>query len=123
MASAMRPLIRSSARTLFALALGSALSAGALVALGQDGPPKAGDAPDPAAQSSRKQWVFDIKYKDKHATIERVKSATVPNAIGTARVMGRFAIELYIGRELLDRVRFNVPLTAEGPPEKSRRPF
>jgi len=30
--------------------------------------------------------------------------------VETPRVMGRFALELYVGRELLDRVRFNVPL-------------
>jgi hypothetical protein len=35
----------------------------------------------------------------------------------TARPMGRFAIELWIGRELIDRVRFDFPLLgAEEPP-------
>jgi hypothetical protein len=38
--------------------------------------------------------------------------------------MGRFAVELWVGSELVDRVRFDFPLlAAEGPPPKKRRPL
>ena len=35
-------------------------------------------------------------------------------------MIGRYALELYIGRELLDRVRFNVPLTGSESSEGNR---
>ena len=34
----------------------------------------------------------------------------LPKALSTPRAMGRFAVELYVGRQLLDRVRFDFPL-------------
>jgi hypothetical protein len=38
--------------------------------------------------------------------------------------MGRFALELWVGTELLDRLRFDPPLMATGPVEKNpRHPF
>jgi hypothetical protein len=37
--------------------------------------------------------------------------------------MGRFAVELWVGKELVDRVRFDFPLLgADGPPGADRRP-
>lgn len=98
--------------------------AGALVgagALALADPPKAGFAPDPPVLASRKQWVFEIAYRGGKATMDRARPLTLASPAGSARMMGRFAVELYVGRELLGRVRFNVPLTAEGPPEKSHR--
>ncbi|CAN92266.1 hypothetical protein predicted by Glimmer/Critica [Sorangium cellulosum So ce56] len=53
-------------------------------------------------------------------TAERARAATVDKPIETPRVIGRFAIELWIGRELLDRARFNVPLTGDDPPQGNR---
>jgi hypothetical protein len=44
----------------------------------------------------------------------------------TARRMGRFAIELWIGQELVERVRFDFPalgLQAPSDPEGPRRPL
>jgi hypothetical protein len=36
--------------------------------------------------------------------------------------LGRYAIELYVGSELLDRVRFNIPMAGDGAPGPSDRP-
>src|SRR5690606_11283415 len=50
----------------------------------------------------------------------RVLSVTprrFPKPIVTARKMGRFAIELWIGQELVERVRFDFPLLALAPSE------
>jgi hypothetical protein len=38
----------------------------------------------------------------------------LPRPTPTARMMGRFAVELYVGHELIDRVRFNFPLLGAG---------
>jgi hypothetical protein len=54
-----------------------------------------------------------------------VEKVVLPRPVATARRVGRFAVELWIGRELVDRVRFDFPLLAgEGaPPEGARRPL
>ena len=92
-------------------------------------PPASGHAPDPAGQASRKQWLFDVAVRHGKAEVARADAVVLDHAVTTARVLGRFAIELYIGKELLDRVRFNAPLTgddrdpvAEGK-ARQRRPF
>jgi hypothetical protein len=101
----MSRLLRSAAvAALFGLALG----AGAFVALAD--PPKGGFAPDPPARSSRTHWVFDLSASAGKVSVDRVKAINFDRAVESPRVVGRFALELYIGRELLDRVRFNVPL-------------
>jgi hypothetical protein len=97
-------------------------------------PPRGGYPPDPPGHASRKQWVFDVTYTKGRASMARSRAATREQPAATARVLGRFAIELYVGPQLLDRVRFNVPLTgddrdpagAESDPERrkrNKRPF
>jgi hypothetical protein len=104
------------------LGFGATLCVGGAVALAD--PPKTGRAPDPPAVPNRKQWVFDIRVFDGAITVAHVEPVRVSKPFGTARVMGRYALELYIGNELLDRIRFDAPLTGDGPPERdSKRPF
>src|SRR5262245_43535751 len=95
-------------KTLLAALVGGALGVGGVVALAE--PTKAGFAPDPPVQASRKQWVFELTAQGGNVTPDRARSTMVDKPMPTARVFGRFALELYIGKELLDRVRFNVPL-------------
>ena len=116
------PLHRSRSRFLriaLAALIGACVSGGSVLALAE--PPKAGHAPDPAGRASKTQWIFDITHKNGKNTITRVRSVKLEQAASSARVMGRYAIELYVGKQLLDRVRFNVPLTGDGPPERSHR--
>jgi hypothetical protein len=101
----MRCSLRS---TMIAALLGGALGAGGLAALAD--PPAGGFAPDPPARASRANWVFEISVREGKVTVDRVKPITFAKPAETPRALGRFALELYIGRELLDRVRFNVPL-------------
>src|SRR5262245_43350761 len=98
--------------------LGAALGAGGVVALAS--PPKGGYPPDPPARPSRANWVFEMSARGGKVTIDRVKAITYEKPAETPRVVGRFALELYIGRELLDRVRFNVPLMGAEPTEGNR---
>jgi hypothetical protein len=88
--------------------LGAALAAVGLAALAD--PPRGGYAPDPPTQASRRQWNVDLVAHGGKVAAERATSIMLDRPAETPRVMGRFALELYIGRELLDRVRFNVPL-------------
>ncbi|UQA61552.1 hypothetical protein [Polyangium aurulentum] len=104
---------RSTPRLGLALLLGSALAAAGALALAD--PPRGGFAPDPAGNASKKQWIFEITYRGGKASITRVGSAMLERPTTTARVMGRFAIELWVGKELLDRVRFDVPLLDDDP--------
>ncbi|WP_437504484.1 hypothetical protein [Sorangium sp. So ce1099] len=119
-----RPLVRVALATL----AGLALAAAGVVAVAEPGDPpsRAGYAPDPAVQPSEKQWVFEVQYAKGRGSVARARPVKLDKAAATARVMGRFAIELYVGRELLDRVRFDVPLTGDAPERSSnillRRP-
>lgn len=117
----MRTRRRPPARVVLAALLGLALAGAGAVAIAE--PPRGGYAPDPAGASARKQWVFDIRSAKGKTSIARVRPITLDRAEATARVTGRFAVELYIGKELLDRVRFNVPLTGDAPEKDPHRPF
>lgn len=94
--------------TLVAALLGATLSASGLAALAD--PPTGGFAPDPPARASCANWLFEIRVRQGRVSVDRVKPITFAKPAETPRALGRFALELYVGRELLDRVRFNVPL-------------
>jgi hypothetical protein len=98
--------------------IGAALGPGVLVALAD--PPRGGFAPDPTPRPSRGQWVFEVSARGGKVTVDRVKALTLDKPAETPRVVGRFALELYVGRELLDRVRFNVPLMGAESSEGNR---
>jgi hypothetical protein len=110
-------------RTWLGASAGLCIAALGLVALAD--PPKNGYAPDPTpAPASKKQWVFEVVAKDGKISIDKAKAGDAASPTPTPRVVGRFAIELGVGATLLDRVRFNVPLMGDEPPEKSpSRPF
>jgi len=91
-----------------ALGLGATLVALAAFSLAE--PPRGGYPPDPPGVAAKKQWVFDLEYRDGKARVRKVEPIFLNNPTTTARVMGRFAVELWVGKELLDRVRFEVPL-------------
>ena len=112
-----RPLL---SRALLALTLGAALAAG-VAALAE--PPPGGYAPDPPGTASRKHWVIDVLHSKGRTSLLGARPVTLERPATSARMMGRFAIELYVGRELLDRVRFNVPLTGDAPEKDKRFPF
>ena len=98
----------------------AALSLGAFSELGdaEASPPREGWPPDPPPVASTKHWVFEIRAKDSVPSIVKVTELTLDKPGATARVMGRFALEFYVGTEILDRVRFDVPLTGDVPEEQ-----
>jgi hypothetical protein len=87
-------------------------------------PPLTGSAPDPEPLVMAEQWRFQVLFQNGAAHIERAEPQTLPKPVATPRRMGRFALELWIGRELIDRVRFDFPMiAAEEAPGVTRRPL
>jgi hypothetical protein len=72
--------------------------------------PPSGYAPDPIALVTRHQWVLDLRYRSGTLIYGGARRVELPSATPTVRMMGRFAVELYVGPQLLDRVRFDFPL-------------
>jgi hypothetical protein len=80
--------------------------------------------PDPEPLRTPKQYELHLAHEDGRVTVESVRALTFRQPIVTARSMGRFALELWIGQELIDRVRFDFPLLAlEGPKTSARTPL
>lgn len=83
--------------------------------------------PDPAPLVTKSHWEFFLEYDRGTIRLKQVKPVSTARPMETARRVGRFAIELWIGRELLDRVRFDFPMLAadelEGPEPRKKRPL
>lgn len=72
--------------------------------------------PDPAPMVSRQQWVFDLRWDKGDAFLVGIHALDLGSPQPTPRVMGRFALELFEGPVLIERVRFDFPMLA--PPEE-----
>jgi hypothetical protein len=91
---------------------------------GQVGPDRSpqGDLPDPEPLVERAWWSYPVTYDRGTIVIGEPELVCVPRPLPTPRRIGRFAFELWLGRELVDRLRFDFPLLAtEEPPEGPRR--
>lgn len=71
--------------------------------------------PDPPAMSERQQWVFDLRWDRGDIYLLEVHKIDMGEPHLTPRVMGRFALELFEGPTLIERVRFDFPML--GAPE------
>ena len=70
---------------------------------------------DPPPLVERGQWVFDLRWDRGDVWLLGVTRRDLPSPQATPRVMGRFALELFEGPALIERVRFDFPLL--GPPD------
>jgi hypothetical protein len=87
-------------------------------------PPKAAELPDPPALMLERQWEYQLLYDCGAVSVVRVRPLLFEHPVATARRVGRYAVELWIGRELVDRVRFDFPaLATEAPPGGPRHPL
>ncbi|HEY3593713.1 MAG TPA: hypothetical protein VGL13_07560 [Polyangiaceae bacterium] len=87
------------------------------VLVGADaGPPPAGYSPDPRPLTTRQQWVMRFAYRTGQVFFRGANRVDLARAVATPRVFGRFAVELYIGKELVDRVRFDFPMLGADDP-------
>lgn len=71
--------------------------------------------PDPPALSEREQWVFDLRWEKGDVYLVQVHKTDMGSPHPTPRVMGRFALELYEGPTLVERVRFDFPMLGGAP--------
>jgi hypothetical protein len=73
--------------------------------------------PDPPALVERQQWVFDLRWDKGEVYLLQVHKTDMGGPHSTPRVMGRFALELFEGPTLIERVRFDFPMlgAAEAP--------
>jgi hypothetical protein len=66
--------------------------------------------PDPPPLLERSQWVFDLRWDSGDVWLLGVRPLQLAAPQLTPRVMGRFALELFEGPTLIERVRFDFPL-------------
>lgn len=69
-------------------------------------------APDPAALRMAEQVEYELELRDGKIEVVSVKPVKLGAPIVTPRRVGRYAIELSIGHELIERLRFDFPGTA-----------
>ncbi len=80
-------------------------------------PSQSSELPDPVALRVKQQYELFLQFDQGQVSVSRISSKLYPTAKLTERRLGRFAIEFWIGDELLERVRFNFPLLAVGSEE------
>lgn len=113
------------ARIVLSLAAGLVLGAGGVALLASDAtaqaPADAGaDAakpapapripPDPPPMNERMQWVFHLRWQKNEVYLISIHKTDMADSHPTPRVMGRFALELFEGPTLIERVRFDFPM-------------
>jgi hypothetical protein len=81
------------------------------------------DPPDPVPLRQLEQYEYSFRYEDGAVHLLGVRAVRFKQPIVTARRVGRFAFELWIGHELVDRVRFDFPLLGGDEPQTGARPL
>jgi hypothetical protein len=85
--------------------------------------PFTNDPPDPTPLRQAEQYEYTFRYERGVVELTGVRAVLYPTPIVTARRIGRFAVELWIGHELVDRVRFDFPLLGADDPRPGPRPI
>jgi hypothetical protein len=73
--------------------------------------------PDPPPLTERAAWVFDLRWDRGQVWLVGTSELKLPAPQATPRAMGRFALELFEGPTLLERVRFDFPLLGAAEPD------
>jgi len=84
---------------------------------------KYGSLPDPTPLSMTSQWELELEYDRGKLALANATKREFGAPQTTPRQMGRFAVELWIGNELIDRVRFDFPLVEYPKPKPETRPL
>jgi hypothetical protein len=85
--------------------------------------PFTNDPPDPPPLRQAEQYEYTFEYANGAVQLLGVRAMRYPKPIVTARRIGRFAVELWIGHELVDRVRFDFPLLGGDEMKTGPRPI
>lgn len=82
------------------------------------------DPPDPKPTSTRGWVKFEFAMRDGQITTRSTQVLQTPKLRESERIVGQYAVELWIGCELLDRIRFNFPFELGGSAVRgSKRPL
>lgn len=84
---------------------------------------KYGSLPDPTPLSLTSQWELELEYDQGKLALAAATKRELDAPRTTPRQMGRFAVELWIGQELIDRVRFDIPLVTAAAPKPGAQPL
>lgn len=79
--------------------------------------------PKPLVESSR--WLFDLRYDKGDVILLSTQKEVLGVPTASPRTMGRFALELFEGPTLIERVRFDFPMlggTPSDPGDGIRKP-
>lgn len=79
-------------------------------------PPTPSIAPDPTPLRLAEQVQYELELRDGKITVLSVTPLKLAQPIVTPRRVGRYAIELSVGKELIDCLRFDFPATAADDP-------
>ncbi len=77
--------------------------------------PLPADLPDPPPLVTKEHYRVEVRYLHGVVSVGAIRQEQTEKPMATARRMGRYAFELWIGRELIDRVRFDFPLLGAAP--------
>lgn len=80
-------------------------------------PATASTLPDPAPLRLAEQVEYELELKEGKVRVVSVKAVKLRAPVETPRRIGRYAIELSIGKELIERLRFDFPGTAADEPQ------
>lgn len=72
--------------------------------------------PDPTPLKMAEQVEYELELAEGKVRVVSAKAVKLKQPIVTPRMMGRYAIELGIGQELIERLRFDFPGTAADEP-------
>lgn len=84
---------------------------------------KYGSLPDPTPLSLTSQWELELEYDQGKLALAAATKRELEAPRTTPRQMGRFAVELWIGHELIDRVRFDIPLVTAPTAKAETKPL
>jgi len=83
--------------------------------------PAQGYLPDPPPLSERARWLYEIRYDRGNVHAGSPQLECLDRAVASPRRIGRFAFELWLGAELIERIRFDFPLLAAEVPRQGER--
>lgn len=69
--------------------------------------------PDPTPIVTKERWLFDLRWQRGEPRLVGVTRADLQKPEPSPRVFGRFALELFEGKTLIERVRFDFPMLDE----------
>lgn len=72
--------------------------------------------PDPQPLRQAEQVEYELELNEGKISVVSVKAVKLASPVVTPRRIGRYAIELGIGKELIERLRFDFPGTAADEP-------